>query len=212
MLFHPYKWSYNPIPNGREPTLHVYCVYLPHTSANCDSAALCTKSRTQTFHMALAARQKASNSRFCVEKVYFHIYIQKKYTNVWKLKVDTKLILSWKVFSPETTSGMTKKFGFVSQRHWNQSRGWLILQKACPICAVVQQFLFVIKLSALSHFYYPKFPSNSINELICSSFRKKKMVMQTAHECSSRSAKPSEVLGMGGHICYLDVPRKLVNG
>ena len=131
MLFHPYKWSYNPIPNGREPTLHVYCVYLPHTSANCDSAALCTKSRTQTFHMALAARQKASNSRFCVEKVYLHMYIQKKYTNVWKLKVDTKLILSWKVFSPELPRAWRRNSGLcLSVIEISREGGWSSKKRA----------------------------------------------------------------------------------
>ena len=188
MLFHPYKWSYNPIPNGREPTLHVYCVYLPHTSANCDSAALCTKSRTQTFHMALAAWQKASNSRFCVEKVYLHIYIQKNIRMCESWKLIRNLFYLGK-FSPPNYLGHDEEIRVCVSASLKSVERAVDPPKSVPYLRSGPAVLFVIKLSALSHFYYPKFPSNSINELICSSFRKKKwscrLLMNVHHDQQS---------------------------
>lgn len=145
----------------------------------------------------------------CWKGVYTYIYIQKKYTNEWKF-IYTKLILCWKVFSPELPRAWRRNSGLcLGVIEISREGGWSSKKRA--LSAQWSSSFVCNKALSPIPLLFPKFSSNSMHELVCSSFRKKKwscrLLMNVHHDQQS----PVKFWGRESHL-LLGCPLKLVNG
>ena len=124
--------------------------------------------------------------------------VLKRCIYIYTFKKNIRMCESWKLirdlfylgkFSPPNYLGHDEEIRVCVSASLKSVERVVDPPKSVPYLRSGPAVLFVIKLSALSHFYYPKFPSNSINELICSSFRKKKwscrLLMNVHHDQQS---------------------------